>query len=62
MGAGEGFAFLVDDLHMLDDEATLATLVLTNATLERRLVLNVNDLIVSLEMLIISALVVALIT
>jgi hypothetical protein len=52
----------VDDLHVFNNKTTLATLVLTNTTLKWRLVLDVNDLIVSLEMLVVGALVVALVT
>ena len=44
LGAGERLALLVDDLHMLDDEAALPALVLADAALERGLVLNVHDL------------------
>ncbi len=62
MGARERFAFLVNNFHVFDNKATLATLVLTNATLEWRLVFDVNNLIVGLQMLVISALVVTLVT
>ena len=44
LGAWERLALLVDDLHVLDDEAPFPALVLAYAALERRLVLHVHDL------------------
>ena len=44
LGAWERLALLVDDLHVLDDEAPFPALVLADAALERRLVLHVDDL------------------
>jgi hypothetical protein len=44
LSAREGLTLFVDDLHVLDHQTPLPALVLTDAALERRLVLHVNNL------------------
>ena len=45
LSAWKGFTLLVNNLHVLDNQASLPALVLTDPTLERGLSLDVNYLV-----------------